>query len=90
MPAKEVEALLAAGATVVDVRTPAEFRQRAYPGAINIPLSDLPARLAEIPRDRPVVLYCASGARSGAAAGILRGAGYESAVNAGGLWNMPN
>lgn len=80
---------LASGATVVDVRTPAEFQRGAFPGAVNIPLAELPARSAEIPRDRPVVLYCASGARSGMAAGRLRKAGFADVVNAGGLGAMP-
>lgn len=80
---------LAAGATVVDVRTPGEFRSGAYPGALNVPLQELSARLTAIPRNRPVVLYCASGARSGIAAARLRKAGFEDVVNAGGLHAMP-
>lgn len=78
-----------AGATVVDVRSPEEFRSGAYPGAVNIPLGSLPARLGEIPRERPVVLYCASGMRSGSAARVLRQAGFADVVNAGGLSSMP-
>jgi phage shock protein E len=80
---------LARGATVIDVRTPAEFGQGAYPGAVNIPLAELSARVPEIRRDRPVVLYCRSGARSGLAAGQLRKAGFTDIVNAGGLGDMP-
>jgi len=78
-----------AGAKVVDVRTPDEFRDGAYPGAVNIPLQDLSRRLAEVPKDKPVVLYCASGARSGMAARLLRQAGYGDVLNAGGLGDMP-
>lgn len=80
---------LKAGASVVDVRSPDEFRDGAYRGAVNIPLHELPRRLAEIPRDRPVVLYCASGARSSAAARMLKQAGLTDVVNAGGLDDMP-
>lgn len=80
---------LRAGACVVDVRSPEEFRGGAYPGAVNIPVQALPARVHEIPRSVPVVLYCASGVRSGAAARILKQAGYEDVVNAGGLSDMP-
>jgi phage shock protein E len=80
---------LKAGASVVDVRSPDEFRDGAYQGAVNIPLHELPRRLAEIPRDRPVVLYCASGARSSAAARMLKQAGLTDVVNAGGLDDMP-
>ena len=78
-----------AGAKVVDVRSPEEFRDGAYPGALNIPLQDVGRRLAEIPKDKPVVLYCASGARSGMAARMLKQAGYADVVNAGGLDDMP-
>jgi phage shock protein E len=78
-----------AGAKVVDVRSPEEFRGGAYPGAVNIPVQELGRRLNEIPRDARVVLYCASGARSGVAARILKQAGYAEVVNAGGLGDMP-
>jgi phage shock protein E len=78
-----------AGARVVDVRSPEEFRSGAYPGAVNIPVQALPARLHEVPKGGPVVLYCASGIRSGAAARILKQAGYDDVVNAGGLHQMP-
>lgn len=78
-----------AGASIVDVRSPEEFRDGGYPGAVNIPLHLLDARMAEIPRDRPVVLYCASGARSGMAARQLRQAGFADVINAGGLSDMP-
>ena len=78
-----------AGAKVVDVRTPEEFRDGAYAGAINIPLGELPARVGELPRDRAVVLYCASGARSGHGARFLRSAGFPDVINAGGLADMP-
>lgn len=88
-PPEVVRAKLDAGARVVDVRTVDEFRSGAYPGAVNIPLQALGGRLAEIPRDRPVVVYCASGLRSGAAARILRKAGVTDVVNAGGLSHLP-
>jgi rhodanese-related sulfurtransferase len=78
-----------AGAKVVDVRSPDEFRDGSYPGAVNIPVGSLAGRLGEIPKDRPVVLFCASGARSAAAARMLRQAGYADVVNAGGLGDMP-
>lgn len=78
-----------AGAKVVDVRTPEEFRDGAYANAVNIPLSELPTRLAELDRAKSIVLYCASGARSGAGARVLRSAGFADVVNAGGLDEMP-
>lgn len=81
---------IAAGATIVDVRTPAEFADGAYPGAVNIPLPALPARMNELgPKERPIVLYCASGARSGQAMRFLKQYGFVDVVNAGGLDDMP-
>jgi phage shock protein E len=88
-PVELVREKLAAGATVVDVRTPDEFRGGAYPGAVNIPVQVLAGRISEIPRDRAVVLYCGSGVRSEAAARFLRQAGFDDVVNAGGLGDMP-
>jgi phage shock protein E len=85
-----VKQKLESGAIIIDVRTPDEFRDGAYPGAKNIPLSDLGRRLGEIPKDRPVVLYCASGARSSSAARAMRQAGYADVINAGGLADMPS
>jgi phage shock protein E len=85
-----VKQKLESGATIVDVRTPDEFRDGAYPGAKNIPLSELGRRLGEIPKDKPVVLYCASGARSSSAARTMKQAGYTDVINAGGLADMPH
>ncbi len=84
-----VKQKLESGAVIVDVRTPDEFRDGAYPGAKNIPLSDLGHRLSEIPKDKPVVLYCTSGARSSSAARAMKHAGFMDVINAGGLADMP-
>jgi phage shock protein E len=85
-----VKEKIRAGARVIDVRTPTEFQDGAYPGAVNIPLPLLPLRLGELePRDKPVVLYCESGARSGHAARLLKQAGFSDVINAGGLADMP-
>lgn len=81
---------LRAGATIVDVRTAEEFSSGSYAGALNIPVQELEDRLAEVgPRDRPVVLYCASGVRSERARLILLSAGFKDVSNAGGLRDMP-
>lgn len=87
-PAEVVQEKIRSGATVVDVRSEAEFRGGAYRDAINVPLAVLATRLDRIPRDRPVVLYCASGSRSAMAARILRKAGYADVSNAGGLHHL--
>jgi adenylyltransferase/sulfurtransferase len=71
--------------TLVDVREPAEHAQSRIEGAVLIPLGTLEGRLAEIPRDRPVVVHCLSGGRSSRAAEILRRHGYRSHNLAGGI-----
>jgi phage shock protein E len=79
-----------AGARVVDVRTEDEFMDGAYPGAVNIPVGELQARMKELePKTTPLVLYCASGARSAMAAKMMKNAGWTDVMNAGGLDDMP-
>ncbi|MCM2268266.1 MAG: rhodanese-like domain-containing protein [Elusimicrobiales bacterium] len=75
--------LAAAGAVVVDVRSPAEFASGSRPGSLNIPLDSLPAGAKQLDKNKPVVLCCASGARSGIAAGILKTMGFKNVINAG-------
>jgi rhodanese-related sulfurtransferase len=79
----EMPKLIAEGALVVDVRSPSEFRQGSRPGSINIPLNEIGARLQEIDKAKTIVLCCASGSRSGMAAGILKQNGFSKVVNAG-------
>jgi rhodanese-related sulfurtransferase len=70
---------------LLDVRTPEEFRDVRIPGAINIPLQSLENRLAELPQNQTIVLYCRSGNRSADAARILAQAGYGSVYDMGGI-----
>lgn len=78
------------GALVVDVRTPGEFSDKSYPEAINIPLAVLPTKLYKLEsKDRSIVLYCLSGARSARGARYLQKIGFTNVVNAGGLEDMP-
>jgi phage shock protein E len=90
MATSSIKDMIKAGARIIDVRSSDEFADGAFPGAINIPLHLLPAKLDELgPKDGDIVLYCASGARSAQAARILQKAGFTNAVNAGGLEDMP-
>lgn len=66
---------------LIDVRTPMEFAAGALPGAINIPVDSIRGRLADIPKDKPVVLYCGVGLRGYLASNILRLNGYEDVRN---------
>jgi rhodanese-related sulfurtransferase len=63
--------------TVVDVRNPGELAGGAIHHARHVPLAQLPHRLDEIPRGRPVVTYCAGGYRSSVAASLLRREGFD-------------
>jgi hydroxyacylglutathione hydrolase len=67
--------------TVVDVRNASEWAQGHVPGALHIPVGLLSERLAEIPRDRPVVVQCQGGTRSAIAASVLLGLGVRDVVN---------
>ena len=90
MAGNSIKEKIAAGAKIVDVRSPAEFKDEAYPGAVNIPLPLLPLRLKELePKSTPIVLYCASGARSGQGMRLLKQNGFTDVINAGGLDDMP-
>lgn len=60
---------------VLDVRRPGERAEGHLPGSAHIPLSELRDRRAEVPDDRPVVVYCAGGWRSSVAASYLRATG---------------
>jgi phage shock protein E len=88
-PSSIVSEKIRAGAGIVDVRTPPEFAASSYPRAKNIPLDQLPSRMGDLPKEKPLVLYCASGARSARAVRILKRAGFTDVVSAGGLADMP-
>jgi phage shock protein E len=75
--------LLAEGARIIDVRSPAEFAAGANPKSVNIPLDRLEASLDQLPRDATLLVCCASGMRSGMAERQLRALGYRHVVNAG-------
>ena len=66
---------------VLDVRTPAEYRAGHLPGAYNIPLGELPARLAEVPTDKPLVVHCQAGGRAAIAASVLQARGVGDVRN---------
>ena len=68
-------------AIVLDVREPAEFGAGHLPNARNIPLGELGKRAAELPAGKPVLICCATGARSGKAASVLKAAGREQVFN---------
>ena len=75
----ELEAAIDAGATLVDVRTPAEYADGAIPGSINVPLDDLRERFGELPAGR-LIVHCKVGQRGHTAVRLLAQLGRD-AVN---------
>ncbi|MDR7438275.1 MAG: molybdopterin-synthase adenylyltransferase MoeB [Armatimonadota bacterium] len=104
LPGREVESLerkpevtvsqaaeLLGRAQFVDVREAWEVAQAHIPGMHWIPMGEIEARYREIVRDRPVVVYCASGQRSGKVTEWLRSRGYDNVYNlAGGILAWQN
>jgi rhodanese-related sulfurtransferase len=70
---------------LIDVRTPEEFATGTVPEAINIPSHLIPLRLEEIPKDKPVIVFCQSGSRSGLVKNFLLREGYTNCVNGGAM-----
>jgi rhodanese-related sulfurtransferase len=71
----------AAALTVLDVREADELAICALPGALHIPMAQVPSRLSELPADRPLVVMCHHGMRSLRIVQYLRGKGFDHAVN---------
>jgi len=69
---------------IVDVRQPLETQSGSVPGAVLIPLTEFGRRMAELPRDRPILTICRSSHRSPIAARQLKRAGYNVTDVAGG------
>ena len=64
------------GAVIVDVRTPKEFQKGHVANALNIPIETLSKSLQQVPKNRIIVVYCASGNRSGSATKLLTANGW--------------
>ena len=75
---EEARRLIDEGAQLVDVRADHEWEAGRIAGASHVPLPQLPQRLEEIDKDRPVVVYCRGGNRSSMATAALTDAGYEA------------
>ena len=70
--------------TVLDVRNRSEFDAGHLPGALHIPVGYLETRLAEIPRDKPLIVQCQSGGRSAIATSVLQKLGVTNATDLSG------
>jgi len=71
-----VDFLVQEHALLLDVRTPEEFASGSVPGAVNIPVSDLPQRVGELPKDTNIAVFCAAGVRSKSAKSFLQANGH--------------
>lgn len=81
--------LVAKGALLLDVRTPQEFAEDHVLGALNVPVQELSMRLDELgPKERPIVIYCRSGARSASAKHLLQDAGFRHVHDMGAMFNV--
>ena len=72
-------------AFLLDVREPSELAVESAPGAVNIPLGQLRARLGELPRDREILVICRSGQRAYSATRMLLQKGFKARNLAGGM-----
>jgi rhodanese-related sulfurtransferase len=84
-PKVNIKELMASGALVVDVRTPAEYKDGHVKGAINLPLQTLGNNLNKLKKDQVIITCCRSGSRSGMAKRMLKANGFEQVHN-GGPW----
>ncbi|MBC8419253.1 MAG: rhodanese [Desulfobacterales bacterium] len=71
------DALKSKAITVIDVRGPSEYAAGHFPGAINISLDELPAKLDELPRDKFMVVHCRTGVRGEMAYLLLKEKGFD-------------
>jgi CRP-like cAMP-binding protein len=81
----EAQAMLRDGASLLDVRSPEEFRHGSIKGSVNVPIGELRARLRELDANRAYVLICRTGHQSEAAAFLMVQRGFRAAVLNGGM-----
>jgi rhodanese-related sulfurtransferase len=75
-PHLAAERMAAGGWTIVDVRAPHEREAKHVAGSLHLPLNQLEQRLDELPKDAPILVYCAGGYRSSIAASVMQHHGY--------------
>ncbi len=75
---EQARTLIGDGAQLVDVRVGHEWDAGHIPGALHLPLEELPQRLGELDRERAVILYCRGGSRSTMATEALLEGGFDA------------
>ncbi|HKS48090.1 MAG TPA: rhodanese-like domain-containing protein [Amycolatopsis sp.] len=93
LPTASVSELPDDGISLLDVREPDEWVAGHVPGAVHIPLGELPGRVGELsrfPDDKPVYVICRSGGRSARATAWLNASGWDAVNVAGGMksWHV--
>ena len=89
-PKTDFANLVKEGAVILDVRSPAEFKQSHIKGAINLPLNELENHIPKFKKDQTIITCCASGMRSASAARFLKSQHFTRIHNAGGWNNLAN
>ncbi len=89
-PQVDFAELVEQGAVIVDVRTKVEYQQGHIKGSQNIPLNNLSNHYSTLKKDKPIIICCASGIRSGQAKHILESNGYREVYNGGGWSSLAN
>jgi phage shock protein E len=85
-PKVDYAALVKQGAIILDVRSPAEYKQGHIKGSINAPLNDLSRHISKLKKETAVITCCASGMRSASAKSVLKSNGFTQVYN-GGSWS---
>lgn len=87
---EEIEAIKSGRAYLVDVRTSAELNEKSCHSAMHWDVQQMvEGRFPDIPKDRPVFVFCRSGGRSANAQRLLGGNGFTDAHNIGGIDHVP-
>jgi len=88
----DAKKIVSEGGKIVDVRSPGEYKSGHFKGAINIQHDKIinGAKKAKLNKDSPIILYCASGARSSVAKRMLQSEGYTNIHNAGTQGKLKN
>tara|TARA_R110002124_G_scaffold177139_5_gene345121 strand:+ start:316 stop:627 length:312 start_codon:yes stop_codon:yes gene_type:complete len=89
-PAVNYAELVKQGAIILDVRSPAEYKQGNVKKSMNIPLNELSSYISKLKKDTVIITCCASGMRSASAKSILKANGFTSVYNGGGWSSLQN
>jgi rhodanese-related sulfurtransferase len=66
---------------LLDIRSEGEVAQGMLAGAEHMPMHQIPLKISELPKDKAIILYCHSGARSYHACAYLAQQGFDNAIN---------